>query len=82
MTKEIAKDICGSIGEVNRQDHIYRRKGGCYISVRVTIDITKPLCRGRVVHLEEGGKCGLPSSMRDYQTFAVVLQAIPQSLML
>lgn len=28
MTKEIAKDICGSIGEVNRQDHIYRRKGG------------------------------------------------------
>ena len=29
-------------------------EGGCFIRVRVTIDITKPLCRGRVVHLEGG----------------------------
>ena len=43
-------------------------RGGCFIRVRVTIDITKPLCCGRVVHLEEEGEvgeCGLPSSMRD-----------------
>ena len=43
-------------------------EGGCFIRVRVTIDITKPLCCGRVVHLEEEGEvgeCGLPSSMRD-----------------
>ena len=50
-------------------------EGGCFIRVRVTIDITKPLCRGRVVHLEGwgggGGKCGLPLSMRDCQTFAI-----------
>lgn len=46
---------------------------GCFIRVRVAIDITKPLCHGRVVHLEEGGKCGLPSSMRDCQTFSTGL---------
>ena len=30
--------------------------GGSFMRVRVTLDVYQPLCRGRVIKLEEGGK--------------------------
>ena len=33
MTTEIVEDICGSVGEVNRYDHIHRWKGGALLGL-------------------------------------------------
>ena len=55
MTKEVAKEICSSMGEVCHSETHPTEEGGCFVCVRVKVDVTQPLCRGRVVNLEEGG---------------------------
>ena len=54
MTKEVAEEICSSVGEVCHLGTHPTEEGGCFIRVRVKVDITQPLCCGRVVKLEEG----------------------------
>ena len=56
MTKEVEKDICSSVGEVYRSETHPTEEGGCFVQVRVRVDVSEPLCRGRVVNLEEGGR--------------------------
>ena len=56
MTKEVVEDICSSVGEVCCSVSHPTEEGGCFVWVRVEVDVTKPLCRGRVVNLEEGGQ--------------------------
>ena len=56
MSKETAEDICSSMGEVGLSEFHPTEEGGRFVRVRVRIDVTKPLCRGRVVDLEEGGR--------------------------
>lgn len=60
MTKEVVEDICGSLGEVNQFGKHPTEEGGIFMRVRVIVNVTKPLCRGRVMHLEErGGSLGV-----------------------
>ena len=50
QTKQVAEKIVGPIGTIEKVD--VGSKGfsmGKYLRIRVTIDISKPLCRGRVV---------------------------------
>lgn len=56
MTKEVAEEICSSVGEVCRSETHLTEEGGCFVRVRVRVDVTQPLCRGRVVNLEEGDR--------------------------
>ena len=44
MTKKVAKNICETIGEVQRSTGAVDEKGGHFIRIRVVVDITLPLC--------------------------------------
>ncbi|XP_050243995.1 uncharacterized protein LOC126692427 [Quercus robur] len=54
MTKETAKEIGDTIGPVIKQSEDSEWKGGTFLRVRVKVDTTRPLCRGRKVTFEEG----------------------------
>ena len=56
MSKEVAEDICRSLGEVCSLETHPTEVGGCCVRVRVKVDVTQPLCRGRLVNLEEGDR--------------------------
>ena len=54
MNQATAKELCASIGEVIRipVGSTLGKQG--FIRVRVRVDVTQPLCCGRVVTLENG----------------------------
>jgi len=56
MSKKVIESICEIIGEVRSLPESIDDDGGKFIRVRVLIDITLPLCRGRVITLENGDK--------------------------
>ena len=56
MTEEVAEEICSSVGEVCHLETHPTEEGGYFVRVRARVDVTQPLCRGRVVNLEEGGR--------------------------
>ena len=67
QTKEASVRIGSILGKVEKVD--VENKGFClggYLCIRVTMDITQPLCRGRMVELRRGGLTlntnGYPSS--------------------
>ena len=62
MTRAMAEEICDTIGEVQKSTGAVDEEGGHFIRVRVLVDISLPLCRGRLIRLEDGGKCGSVSS--------------------
>lgn len=50
----MAKKICEAIGRVNVMTDENEYEGDGFIRVQVTIDISKPLCRGRVIFIDTG----------------------------
>ena len=44
MTKEVAQDICSSVGEVYRSETHPTKEGGYFVLVRVRVDVSQPLC--------------------------------------
>ena len=53
-TKTIAEKICGAVGLVNTNTDASEVMGDGFVRVRVAIDVSQPLCRGRVISLENG----------------------------
>ena len=53
-TRAVAEKICGAAGVVDRNTEECDSMGDGFVRVRVKVDISKPLCRGRVVSLENG----------------------------
>ena len=51
-TKRIAEQLCEAIGKVNTGVDEAEAEGDNYMRVRVNIDISQPLSRGRVVSLD------------------------------
>ena len=53
LTTEVAVHLRESLGEVNVPNDPTEMRGGNFMRVRVTIDISEPLCRGRRVDFDE-----------------------------
>ena len=53
LNREVAKELCEAIGVVDRNCKDEEVDGGSFIRVRVRVDITLPLCRGRVLSFED-----------------------------
>ena len=53
MNPTVAAGICETAGTVSRNPKMPIEDGGGFMRVRVLIDITQPLCRGRVICLED-----------------------------
>ena len=51
-TRAIAEKICGAAGLVDKNTEEGEIMGNGFIRVLVKVDISKPLCRGRVLSLE------------------------------
>uniref|UniRef100_A0A7N2KMA2 Zinc knuckle CX2CX4HX4C domain-containing protein n=1 Tax=Quercus lobata TaxID=97700 RepID=A0A7N2KMA2_QUELO len=51
---KIAEKICETIGTVSKPADNTEVDGDGFIRVRVKVDVSKPLCRGRVISLENG----------------------------
>ena len=56
MNRRVAEDICAVIGVVDRTISTDEMEGGSFMHVRILIDISLPLCHGRVLSLEDGGE--------------------------
>ena len=56
MDRETAEEICITVGKVVKTEGLRESRGDGFIRVKVTVDITQPLCWGRVVTLETGTK--------------------------
>ena len=54
MTREVAEDICGNAGLMDKSTQLSEMMGGSFMRVRVVIDVSFPLCRGRMISFDEG----------------------------
>ena len=54
--REVAEQICESVGTIHHPVDAPDCDGGSFIRVRVIIDISRPLCRGRLITLEDGNE--------------------------
>ena len=53
MTVAVAEKVCGIVGEVINQSEQRLYDGGHFIRVKVVVNVTIPLCRGRLVSLSD-----------------------------
>ena len=56
MSRMVAESLCDTTREVRRSPESIEDDGGNFFRVRVNIDISLPLCKGRVITLENGEK--------------------------
>ena len=56
MSREVAESICESVGVVCHSNAGVEADGGRFIRVKVSLDISLPLCRGRLITLDNGKK--------------------------
>lgn len=56
MNRRVAEEICDIVGDVQKSVGAVDDDGGLFIRVRVFIDISLPLCRGRLITMENGEK--------------------------
>lgn len=56
MTRGVAESICDIIGEVCRSIGGVEEDGGSFIRVKVTLDISLPLCRGQLISFKNRKK--------------------------
>ena len=54
--RKVAKSLCDTVEDIQKSNGTMDEDGGIFFWVRITIDITFPLCRGRVITLPSGEK--------------------------
>ena len=54
--KEVAEQICETLGVIQHPRDPYDWDGGSFIRVRVSIDISLPLCRGRLITMDDNNE--------------------------
>ena len=52
----MAENLCEIVGDIQRSNGAVDEDGGSFFRVRVMLDVTLPLCRGRVITLPRGEK--------------------------
>ena len=53
MTIKVAEKICGGVGKVIKQSDSKVYDEGNFIHIKVLVDITMPLCKGRLISLKD-----------------------------
>lgn len=56
MNKDVVESLCEVLGEVQKSMKAVDNEGGYFIRVQILIDVTLPLCRGKVITMENGDK--------------------------
>ena len=59
-TRKIVEQLCEVIGTVNKGTGGEEIEGDNFMRVQVTIDISKPLCGGRLISLDSGKELWVP----------------------
>lgn len=70
LSREIAEKLCEATGVVNKESSLSEVDRGSVMRIRVKVDVTLSLCRGRIFKLGNRTKGWVPSSMSDYPMFA------------
>ena len=60
QTRKIVEQLCEVVGKVHVGTDEAKTEGDNFLRVRVTIDVSKPLCRGRVISLDSGKEWWVP----------------------
>ena len=53
LNRGVAEDLCDAVGKVDRSTSDVEVDRGSFFRVRVRVDISIPLCRGRVLSIED-----------------------------
>ncbi|KAK9987692.1 hypothetical protein SO802_027931 [Lithocarpus litseifolius] len=53
MNKRVAEGLCETVGQVCHLQNAPTVDGGSFMRVRVLVDISQPLCRGRVIAFDD-----------------------------
>ncbi|XP_030964539.1 uncharacterized protein LOC115985780 [Quercus lobata] len=56
QTRKVAEKLCETVGDILKSDGATDDDGGSLFWVRVLVNITSPLCRGRVITSPNGSK--------------------------
>ena len=56
MNVKAAEKICEVVGKIVHSTDPAETEGGNFMRIRVEMDVSLPLCRGRVVSMEKGKK--------------------------
>ena len=56
LNRRVAEEICEVVGVVDHTTSTNEMEGGNFMWVRVSIDISLPLCHGQILSLEDGGE--------------------------
>ena len=56
LNRRVVEEICDVVGVVDRTTSNDEMEGGNFMRVRVSINISLPLCHGQVLSLEDGGE--------------------------
>ena len=54
--RKVAESLCDTVEDIQKSNGTMDEDGGIFFWVRITIDITFPLCRGRVITQPSGEK--------------------------
>ena len=60
QTRKIVEQLCEVVGKVHVGTDEAKTEGDNFLRVQVTIDVFKPLCRGRVISLDSGKEWWVP----------------------
>ena len=56
LNREVAEDLCEAVEVVNRDSIITDVDRRCVMRIRVRVDVSLPLCQGRICSLENGSR--------------------------
>ena len=56
LSREVAEKLCEAAGEVNKKSSLMEVDHGNVMRIRVRVNTTLPLCRGRIFTLDNGSK--------------------------